>query len=489
MRLRPAFRYGRTQPTVTTGSHHIRYVGPDLTLRLTTDASLTAILEERPFFVEDDGDACCWAPTNRFPNSLPELGRHFVEATLAHWREWVRGLAIPFEWQSAVIRAAITLKLNAFDDTGAIIAAMTTSIPEAPGFGPQLGLSLLLAARRLLRRQCAEPAGRDHARWSATCTTWTTIAAAASDGPIQPVYRISGSAELDERIEDALPGYRGMGPVRVGNDAWRQVQHDVYGSAILAATHVFFDERLTHRGDVALFERLEPLGRTRRGDARPARRRPVGTARQHARAHIFQRDVLGGVRSPGADRRSVWRCAERAQRLARRCRPHSRSSSRRTAGTPSSATFVSTTGGRELDASLLLLAELNFCAADDPRYVATVDGDRARPEARRIRLPLRRDRRLRRAVERVPRLHVLAGRCAGGDRPPRRGARAVHAPARVPQPARPAGRARASGAPAKLWGNFVQTYSMVGLINVGDPPVGAVGRCVLIPIAEIAHSE
>ena len=82
------------------------------------------------------------------------------------------------------------------------------------------------------------------------------IGAAASGGPLQPVYRISGSGELPERVLPSLPGYRGMGPVRVGNDAWRQVQHDVYGAAVLAATHVFFDARLTHGGDVALFERL-----------------------------------------------------------------------------------------------------------------------------------------------------------------------------------------------------------------------------------------
>ena len=95
------------------------------------------------------------------PSAVDEVGRRFVEETIEYWRDWVRRLAIPFEWQGAVIRAAITLQLNAFDDTGAIIAAMTTSIPEAAGTPAQLGLSLLLAARRLLRRRCAQPARRD----------------------------------------------------------------------------------------------------------------------------------------------------------------------------------------------------------------------------------------------------------------------------------------------------------------------------------------
>jgi GH15 family glucan-1,4-alpha-glucosidase len=73
---------------------------------------------------------------------------------------------------------------------------------------------------------------------------------AGSDGAaLQPVYGIDGRAALDERVVASLPGYRGIGPVRIGNQAWQQVQHDAYGAAILAATHVFFDQRLTRRGD------------------------------------------------------------------------------------------------------------------------------------------------------------------------------------------------------------------------------------------------
>jgi len=86
------------------------------------------------------------------------------------------------------------------------------------------------------------------------------IAANSGGEPLQPVYGIDGRAELDEREVPSLAGYRGMGPVRIGNLAYRQIQHDVYGSAILAATHIFFDRRLTRRGDDVLFHRLELLG-------------------------------------------------------------------------------------------------------------------------------------------------------------------------------------------------------------------------------------
>jgi len=116
VRLRPAMNYGRSHPTITVGSAHIRYVLPSLTLRLTTDGSLTSILEERPFFLSDSLTLLL-GPDETVPSAVDEIGRRFVEETTKYWRDWVRRLAIPFEWQSAVIRAAITLQLNAFDDT------------------------------------------------------------------------------------------------------------------------------------------------------------------------------------------------------------------------------------------------------------------------------------------------------------------------------------------------------------------------------------
>src|SRR5438552_18141159 len=86
------------------------------------------------------------------------------------------------------------------------------------------------------------------------------VVAGSAAGRLQPVYGLTGRAVPDERSIDSLPGYRGLGPVRIGNQAYRQVQHDVYGSAILAATHVFFDHRVMRRGDDVLFHRLEALG-------------------------------------------------------------------------------------------------------------------------------------------------------------------------------------------------------------------------------------
>ena len=133
VRLRPARDYGAELAETTHGSNHIRYLVPAMTVRLTTDLPVSFVLNETAFVLEQSYTLIL-GPDETVSRPVDEVGRDFLERTLHHWREeWSRYLSIPFEWQSAVIRAAITLKLCSFEDTGAIVAALTTSIPEAPG--------------------------------------------------------------------------------------------------------------------------------------------------------------------------------------------------------------------------------------------------------------------------------------------------------------------------------------------------------------------
>jgi GH15 family glucan-1,4-alpha-glucosidase len=286
---------------------------------------------------------------------------------------------------------------------------------------------------------------------------------AGSDGAaLQPVYGIDGRAALDEREVPSLPGYRGIGPVRVGNQAWQQVQHDAYGAAILAAAHVFFDQRLTRRGDEALFHRLEPLGeRAARAfnqpDAGPWELR--GSSRIHAFSAVAcwaACDRLAKI----ADRLGL---PERVEYWGARARQMHAEIVERT-WNPDLNSFVSTFGGAELDASLLLLPEVGFLEASDPRYAATVAAVEARlrqgdfifryVEADDFGKPenafifctfwyvnalasLGRREEARALFERL-----LACRN-------RHGLLAEHVNPRSGEP----------------WGNFVQTYSMVGLIT------------------------
>ena len=460
LRLRPAFNDGAGRPEITCGSNHIRYVAPALTLRLTTDASLTALLQETPFFLEDTVTLLLGADET-VHEAAGEVGRRFLEETVQYWHEWVRFLGIPYEWQEAVIRAAITLKLNAYDDTGAIVAAMTTSIPEAAGSGRNWdyrycwlrdGYFVVNALNRL-------GATRTMERYLGYIVN---VAANAGDNPLQPVYGIDGRTGLDERVATSLEGYRGMGPVRIGNLAYRQVQHDVYGSAILAATHIFFDHRLSRRGDEALFHRLEPLGEL----AVKCHDQPdagLWELRGSARVHTFSAVMCWAA----CDRLSLIAkrlgLAERAAYWSAQSQ-HIHENIGKRAWNEKRGAFVSTFEGETMDASLLLLAEVGFLDAADPRFAATVSA---------VETDLRRGDFIFRYVEKddfgepenafllctfwyVNALAALGRREEARDLfekllacRNRHGLLAEHIDPR-------------SG---EQWGNFVQTYSMVGLIN------------------------
>src|SRR5262249_10386663 len=137
IRVRPRFDYGSRAASVTYGSNHVRYIGDKQTLRLTTDAPIDYVLEETAFKVTEPIHLLL-GPEETLPEGPSEAARAFGESTASYWRTWSHRLALPPEWQEAVIRAAITLKMCAYEPTGAIVAAMTTSISQAPHSAPKL---------------------------------------------------------------------------------------------------------------------------------------------------------------------------------------------------------------------------------------------------------------------------------------------------------------------------------------------------------------
>lgn len=370
VRLRPGADYGRASPETTHGSNHIRYLTPSMPLRLTTDLPLSYLLEEVPFVLETDGTLML-GPDETFDRPISHAGREFHENTAEYWRDWCRYLSIPFEWQEAVIRAAITLKLCSFEETGAIVAAMTTSIPEAPDSGRNWDyrfcwLRDAYFVVHALNRLGATRTMEEYMRYI------TNVAATAENGHLQPVYGITQQRSLLEREETHLSGYRGMGPVRVGNQAYEHIQNDVYGSVILATAQMFFDERLERQGDLRIFDRLEHIGK----QALAVFDKPdagLWEYRTIARVHTFSAvmcwaacDRLAKIadRMGLALRAGEWR--DSADRIHRTVCD--------TAWNPTLNSFVDSMGdnGERADASLLLLHHLGFLKADDPRFAGTV---------------------------------------------------------------------------------------------------------------------
>jgi GH15 family glucan-1,4-alpha-glucosidase len=458
LRLRPRFAYGARGPGRSSGSNHMRFFSDDMALRLTTDAPLSYLAEEAPFILD--------APINLIlgpdepPTQSPaRMVSEFLEETEEYWVDWTRYLSVPFEWQDAVIRAAITLKLCAFEETGAIVAALTTSVPEAPDSGRNWDYRYCWIRDayfvvHALNRLGATRTMEDYLGFV------TNVATAEPQFRLRPVYPIVPAQEMIEREVPSLSGFRGMGPVRVGNAASLQIQNDVYGSVILAVTQMFFDRRLPRQGDRALFQELEQLG-------------------DHAVALAFEPDAgLWEYRSPrGIHTFSsvmCWAACSRLAKIARhlglddRARRWDQEARRirerilAQAWNAEQGSLVATLGGKEVDASLLLANELGFLAADDARFLGTVA-----------------------AVERRLRRGNLLFRYADSDDfgPPRTAFAVctfwyVDALAAIGRRAEAReifeemlGRRNHLGllsedidpATGELWGNYPQTYSMVGL--------------------------
>ncbi|MCW0367631.1 Trehalase [Xanthomonas sacchari] len=364
---RPLADWGARQPESTWGSNHVRWLLPDFTLRLTTDVPVRFIRDELPFVLNHPVNLMLGVDES-LTRSLTGYIQEAQERTEEYWREWVRYLSVPLDWQDAVIRSAITLKLCQYEDSGAIIAAMTTSIPEAPD-----------TPRNWDYRYCwlrdAAFVVRALNRLGATRTMEQFLGyifnIATTDGSLQPLYGIGFEAALEEHEVESLAGYRGMGPVRRGNLAWIQKQHDVYGSVVLASTQLFFDLRLKDPGDTHTFLRLEPLGE-RAFELHDVPDAGLWEFRGRAEVHTYTSamcwaacDRLAKIaaRLGLEDRVAYWR--ERAERIHARVLAE--------AWSAELGHFTDTFNGHRLDASLLLLADIGFIAPDDPRFIATVE--------------------------------------------------------------------------------------------------------------------
>jgi len=363
------FDWGRRKPLVTQGSNHLRYVGDELTLRLNTDASLSHLLSKQPFVLTREHNFLLGADES-LTDGIADTARLFEQETISYWKKWSQRLHIPLEWQEAVIRAAITLKLSLFEDTGAIVAAMTTSIPEAPGSQRNWDyrycwLRDAFFVVRALNSLSEVGTMEDYLRWL------SNVVVQSKGGHIQPLYGIGLERELPESIMVHLGGYRGMGPVRVGNQAQEHFQHDVYGNVVLGAAQSFHDHRLLHRAGLAEFKRLEDVGEQA---VRNYDKPDAGMWELRTRARIHTSSAL-----------MCWAACDRLAKIALVLKQPERAAYwqghasvmqeriLREAWSEERQSFAESFGGRDLDASVLLMIEVGFIDPKDPRFIATVD--------------------------------------------------------------------------------------------------------------------
>lgn len=369
MRFKPVNGFGSRPSELTIGSHHLRVDAADVICRLTTDASLTALVEENAVIL-DRPLAFILGPDETVEGAPLALARHLLEKTVEYWQEWVRTLAVPVDWQEAVIRAAITLKLCTYEDSGAVLAALTTSIPESADSGRNWDYRYCWLRDSFFVIQALNRLGATRTM-EGFLTYLDNVIAQSPSGALRPAYGVAGDSRGEELVLDTLRGYRGMGPVRVGNLALMQTQNDVYGAVIMATSQFFYDARLISPGDVALFNRLEMLGDQAEAvfeqpDAGPWEYR--GTEQIHTYSACMcwaACDRLARIASHlGLSARSEhWN--SRASAMKDKILSRSWSETRHT--------LVDHFGGTDLDATTLLLPELGLMSGTDPRFVATVE--------------------------------------------------------------------------------------------------------------------
>jgi GH15 family glucan-1,4-alpha-glucosidase len=458
--VQPLGRWGTVTPVLTHGSNHVRFVGPDQTFRLTTNAPIT-YLDKQSWFALHTPVSLLFGPDETLGGGIEETARDFEEQTSLYWRTWTRRLALPLEWQDAVIRAAITLKLCQFEDTGAIIAAMTTSIPEAPNSQRNWDyrycwLRDAFFVVRALNSLSEVGTMEDYLRWL------NDVMRGAGGGHVQPLYGIGLERELPESVLTHLAGYRGMGPVRVGNQASEHFQHDVYGNIVLGAAQAFHDHRLFRRADASDFVLLESMGE----QAWLLHNQPdagMWELRTRSRIHTSSSlmcwaacDRLAHIAArlglPG--RTAFWR--DRADVIRSKILQFAWSEKRQA--------YAESFGGSELDASVLLMGEVGFVPPNDPRFIATVEAmektlcdgafmrryeaadDFGKPETTFNICSFWRVDALARIGRRDEAREAFEGLLA------RRNPSGILSEDMNP-------------VTGELWGNFPQTYSMVGIIH------------------------
>ncbi|MFD5228389.1 glycoside hydrolase family 15 protein [Streptomyces qaidamensis] len=374
--LKLRFDYGSIIPWVRRADgHRVAVAGPDSTW-LRSEPEVTSWGEDfgtHAEFTVKKGEKVAfvltWHPSHepRPPLVDPyDALRHSVE----DWRAWVSRCRYDGPHRDAVVRSLITLKALTYAPTGGIVAAPTTSLPEEPGgvrnwdyrFCWLRDSTLTLNALLAVGYQEEAEAWRN----------WLLRAVAGDPADLQIMYGVAGERRLPEFELPWLSGFVGSAPVRIGNDAVKQLQLDVYGE-VMDSLSLARESGLSAQPDVwALQTALMDFLRTN------WRQPDEGLW-----------EVRGGQRQFVHSKVMVWVAADRAVRTLERhpeldgdldgwreLRDEVHQEVCEKGYDPERNTFTQSYGSRELDAALLLIPRVGFLPPDDPRVIGTIDAVR-----------------------------------------------------------------------------------------------------------------
>jgi GH15 family glucan-1,4-alpha-glucosidase len=368
----PAFDYGRKPARwdyVGPGYHNgvATAEGVDIKLGLRTDLRLgfegaRATARHRMKEGEQIYCALYWSE-HEPPQDFPEAYRRLVW-TAHHWQHWLEGGNFPdHPWRTFLTRSALTLKGLTYAPTGALLASATTSLPETPHGERNWDYRYSWIRDSTFMLWALYTLGFD---WEANDFFYFIADVAGGDEDLQVMYGLGGERALEEHVLDHLHGYEGARPVRIGNDAYRQVQHDVWG-ALLDSVY------LHTRSRDSLDERVWPLLKRQVEAAIACWREPD--------RGIWE--VRGEPKHFTSSKMFCWIACDRGARLAEIREDWQHAERWRAAadeihadvcenGVDERGVFVQHYETTALDAALLLMPLLRFLPPDDERIRNTV---------------------------------------------------------------------------------------------------------------------
>jgi len=357
--------YARSEPLLRESEQGLVVDGLPVALHLATNVPVSHVLAKREFALETSA----WFVLSYGPRAtVPDRAsvQHDLESTIAGWRAWAKSCALPLFEPAAVLRSALCLKLHASHDTGAIIAATTTSVPEALGTERTWDyrycwLRDAAFVVEALRRLSHLHEGERLMRW---------LRDVVDSGPLQPLYGIGGERDVPESFLPHLAGFAGNGFVRVGNAASIQRQNDLMGEVILCLDTFLSDPRIVHENPgeyMPLVERLVEQAIT----SAPETDTGIWEFRTLLRHYTFSKAMCWVAIHRGASlARRFGRdvLAARWQRIADELRHEvlERGYNARL------GYFTQGLDGENPDAANLLLATIGIVDGRDPRFLSTI---------------------------------------------------------------------------------------------------------------------
>ncbi len=236
----PRGEWGMLEPVVVMGSNHIRYLNLDSQVRLTTNIPLNYVNENKPFLLPETA-YCVLTYGEPLEAPLETTVEDFLDKTKRYWIQWIKSTSIPPIYQEEVVRSALILKLHQYEDTGAVIASGTTSLPESNGSGRNWDYRYCWIRDAYFTLNSFSSIG--HFEELEKYFDFIQNIILTEDKAIQPVYGLSGAKVLTEK-ELPFSGYMNNRPVRIGNNAYLQKQNDVYGQLLMCLLPLYTDIRL-----------------------------------------------------------------------------------------------------------------------------------------------------------------------------------------------------------------------------------------------------